>query len=587
MQVGVRPVASRWFDNSRWLFVAISVVGIGYVFVGAWLVTAGPPDPVVHTADFLKHLVSPWMFATYVVAGALISYSAWYLHFGSKRAVDLPDIRTAMKRQTVRLVIVWLIVAASLTTIGFLYTRDLENTSQSERALQQEAVARLKAQQIDKWVLERRIEAELLATSLRGLPLERLPSDRDAGQAVQLLFAEALAGNSERTAISLIAPDGRVLAHAGEAGAPDKETAKAALAFTVNTGQRLSVIDVQLDGTPPRPRMVLLVPITSRPRDGPMVAVLAMAVDPFQSLLPQIVAWPTPSPSSEAVVVRREGDEAVFLIPPSFLKPAPAPLEFRVPLAGSTLPAAAAVAQGDGVRIGRDYRGVEVLTASRLVRGIPWTVVATTDLEEINSPLRRKELTVIAVIGAALVLAALMMIVLWRGEYVGLLAIHSRQHEEEAALTLHFARLTQLARDAYLLMAPDGRILDANKAAVATYGYSAEELRRINIRDLELPEELENFDAKWHAAKSNDTFRFEAVHRRKDGTVLPVEVNTAAFDVDGKIYHQTFNRDVTERKALEREVAELLRERSALLAATIIPAEVKAGAIDGSGKIKR
>lgn len=46
---------------------------------------------------------------------------------------------------------------------------------------------------------------------------------------------------------------------------------------------------------------------------------------------------------------------------------------------------------------------------------------------------------------------------------------------------------------------------------------------------------------------------------------MPVEVNTAVFDVDGKINHQTFSRDVTERKALEREVAQLVRERTALL----------------------
>jgi len=191
------------------------------------------------------------------------------------------------------------------------------------------------------------------------------------------------------------------------------------------------------------------------------------------------------------------------------------------------------------------------------------------------------------VIGAALVLAAIMLIVLWRGEYVGLLAIRNQQHEEQAALTQHFARLTQLARDAFLLMAPDGRILDANKAAVAIYGYSAEELRNTNIRDLQLPEKLESFDTRWQAATSNDSFQFETVHRRKDGTILPVEVHTAAIDVDGKIYQQAFSRDVTQRKGLEREVARLLAENKVLLAATIIPAEVKAGAILGSGKIKR
>ena len=564
-------MVSRWFDNSRWLFVALSMVGIGYAFAGAWLITAGPADPVAHTAAFLKHLVSPWMLATYVVAWSLIGFGAWYLHSGPKRAVDLPDIRTAMKRQTFRLVIAWLLVSASLTAIGFLYIRDLEHTSRRERSSQQEAVARLKAQQINKWLLERTIDAELLATSLRGLPLERLPSDRDVEQTVQLLFAEALAGNTERTGVSLIAPDGRVLAQAGEDSAPDKETTRAAMAVATNPAERRrDIVDVHLDGTPPRPRMVFLVPITARPGSGPTTAVLAMAIDPFQGLLPQIITWPTPSPSSEAVVARKEGDDLVFIAPPPLLNPVPAPLSFRMPLAGNKMPAAAAVVQGDAVRIGTDYRGVEVLTASRQVSGVPWTVIAKTDLEEITRPLLRKKLTLIAVIGAALVLAAVMLIVLWRGEYVGLLAFHAQQREELGVLAQHFGRFTQLARDAFLLVDPDGRILDANKAAMTIYGYSAEELRDTNVRDLRPPEELEGFDARWLATASGDGLQFETVHQRKDGTIFPVEVNTGPIDVDGKIYRQALVRDITQHKALEREVARLSRVKKALQAATSV-----------------
>ncbi|MDP1750025.1 MAG: GAF domain-containing protein, partial [Reyranella sp.] len=299
-------------------------------------------------------------------------------------------------------------------------------------------------------------------------------------------------------------------------------------------------------------------------------AVLAMAIDPFQGLFPQIATWPTPSPSSEAVVVRKEGDDLVFIAPPPLLNPVPAALSFRMPLAGNKMPSAAAVVQGDAVRIGPDYRGVEVLTASRQVSGVPWTVIAKTDLEEITRPLLRKKLTLIAVIGTALVLAAIMLIVLWRGEYVSLLAFRTQQREELVALAQHFGRFTQLARDAFLLVGPDGRILDANKAAVAAYGYSAEEMRDINVRNLRPPEELEGFDARWLATASGDGLQFETVHRRKDGTIFPVEVNTGPIDVDGKIYRQALVRDITQRKALEREVARLSRVKMALQAATSV-----------------
>ena len=547
------------------------MVGIGYVFVGAWLVTAGPSDPIAHTADFLKHLVSPWMLATYVVAWSLIGFGAWYLRSAPKRAGGSTDMETAMKRQTFRLAVVWLLVAASLVGISLLYNSDLESTSRRERSSQQESVARLKAQQINKWLLERTIEAELLATSLRGLPLERLPSDRDAEQTIQLLFAETLAANTERTGVSLFAPDGRVLAHAGEGSTPDKETMQAAMAIAANPAERRqSIVDVHLDGTPPRPRMVFLVPITARPGNGPTTAVLAMAVDPFQGLFPQIAAWPTPSPSSEAVVVRREGDEVVYVTPPRFLKPVPAPLALRVPLTGSKLASAQAVLLGDGVYSGPDYRGVEVLTASRKVREVPWTVIAKTDLKEIVEPLQRKEFTLTVLIGAATVLAAIMLIVLWRGEYVGLLAFRAQQREEHAAMSRHFGQLIRMARDIVLLIRPDGLIIEANEAAMAAYGYSADEFRSLNVRDLQPPEDLAHFDAMWRAPAPPGGVLTEGMNLRKDGTAFPVEVSGRAIEVDGKTYRQCFIRDITQRKALEREVARLSRVKMALQAATSV-----------------
>lgn len=570
MQQKPNPVASLWFHKTRWLFAALSGVAVGYAFVGAWLVTSGPSDPVAHTADFIEFLISPWMLATYVVAGALIAFGAWYLHSAPKRTADATDVDTAMKRQAVRLTLAWLIVAASLAAIGYLYIRDLESTSRMERSAQQQSVARLKAQQIGKWLLERMIETELLATSLRGFPLERLRSDRDIEQAVHLMLAEALAGNSERLSASLIAPDGKVLIHVGEGSAPDEETTQAAIAVAGNPQQRSSIVDVHLDGTPPQPRMVLLVPVKARTGSSPTLAVLAMAIDPFQGLLPQIEAWPTPSPSSEAVVVRREGDRVEFITPPPLLKPVPKPLEFRVPLAGSKLPAAEALVQGDGVRTGRDYRGVEVLTASRRVSGLPWTVVAKTDMAEIDQPVQQKALTLIIVIGAAVVLAAIMLMVLWRGEYANLAAFRAQQSEEHAALTHHYEQLVRMARDIVLLIRPDGLIVEANEAAVAAYGYSASELRRLNVRDLQAPEELARFDAVWDASDTADGILVEGANRRKDGTIFPVEVSGRAIEVEGKIYRQGFIRDITRRKALEDEVARLSRVQKALQAATSV-----------------
>jgi PAS domain S-box-containing protein len=226
--------------------------------------------------------------------------------------------------------------------------------------------------------------------------------------------------------------------------------------------------------------------------------------------------------------------------------------------------------QGDGIRTGPDYRGVEVLTASGRVTGVPWTVIAKTDVAEITQPLQRKVLTLALVIGAAIVLAASMLLVLWRGEYASLLAFQAQQGEERTAMSHHFEQLIRMARDIVLLIRPDGLIIEANEAAVAAYGYSASELRGLNIRDLQPPEELARFDALWNAPDPPGGVLIEGTNRRKDGTVFPIEVSGRAIEVDGRIYRQTFIRDITQRKVLENEIARLARVQRALQAASSV-----------------
>ena len=571
-----KPVSFNGFNHIHWLFGALCVGAVGYVFAAAWLVTAGSPDPIAHAAEYIEFLTTPWMIADYTVAIALIGFGIWYLRTSPRRAAAVVDVDAAVKRQGILLSFAFCLTVASLIAIGFLYFTDLKSTALTERAEQQEAVARLKSQQITKWLLERTIDAEFLATALRGIPLDRLSTDRDAQIGLQLLFAQLLAGNTERISVSLFAPDGQVLVHIGEGSTPDPDTIQAAKALAAQPTRRQSIVDIHFAGSPPRPRMDFLVPVTERPGIGPTIAVVAMATDPFETLFPQITAWPTPSPSSELVVVRREGDDVIFITPPPLLKPIPLPLEFREPLATSRLPAAKAVLQGNGVRIGPDYRGVEVLTASRQVSGMPWTVVAKTDLEELEHPLHRKQLTLILVIGAAIILAAFLLIVLWRGEYASLLAFHDQRRAERLAVADHFAKLTRRARDIILLLDPNGLIVEANEAAVKAYGYTLDELMRLTHRDLRIPEDQASIAAQWQAAMAPEGVLFETVHRRKDGSTFPVEISGHAIDVEGLGYRQAFVRDISQRKALEREVARLTRVRQALQAATSVLLRAKA-----------
>ena len=411
----------RWLDNSRWLFVALSFVAVVYTFVGAWLVTAGPSDPIAHTAAFIDHLVSRWMVATYVVAVSFIAFGVWYLRATPRRLDDRQNIDAFMRRQALWLTLVWAAVSASLTGISVLYVGELERTFRAEHATKEEAVARLKAGQVDQWLLDGSLEAARLAASLAELPLVGLPAEPNVRRAVDLLVAEFLAGNADRTAVSLVTPDGRVLVHLGEADAPQSDAARAALA-AARQDQRAGIVDIYpTDETPPRLRMVFVTPVATPGGKGPATAILEISVDPYRGFFQRFDERPTPSAASAPVILRRDGDEAIFVTPPQYREPPPAPLSVRVPLTDTGLAEVQALLRGNGAYVGRDTRGVEVLAAAHRVTVLPWTVLVSTDLAETVGPLRRKEFTLLLVVGAATLLAAFMLLVLWRDGY----AIHA------------------------------------------------------------------------------------------------------------------------------------------------------------------
>ncbi len=114
------------------------------------------------------------------------------------------------------------------------------------------------------------------------------------------------------------------------------------------------------------------------------------------------------------------------------------------------------------------------------------------------------------------------------------------------------------ARDIVLFIRPDGRIVEANRAAVAEYGYTYEELLRMRVHDLRPDDTQQEIPAQMEAARTQG-ITFETVHRRKDGTTFPVEVSACASVLNGEPILLSTVRNITARRRVER-VRELLRE---------------------------
>jgi two-component system, cell cycle sensor histidine kinase and response regulator CckA len=95
-------------------------------------------------------------------------------------------------------------------------------------------------------------------------------------------------------------------------------------------------------------------------------------------------------------------------------------------------------------------------------------------------------------------------------------------------------------------------ILEVNSAAVAHYGYSRDEFLAMSLRDLRTQSDWPSFERVRPALASERRFTHVAQHRRKDGSVLEVEITSEMFDFDGRRARVAVGVDVTEGKNAER-----------------------------------
>ena len=117
----------------------------------------------------------------------------------------------------------------------------------------------------------------------------------------------------------------------------------------------------------------LLVPLLDAQDAGRPIGIVSLTIDPNAYLYPFIQRWPTPSETAETLLVRREGNEAVFLNELKFQQDTA--LTLRIPLERRDNPAVKAVLGEEGSVEGMDYRGVAVVAAVPLCpipRGFWW-----------------------------------------------------------------------------------------------------------------------------------------------------------------------------------------------------------------------
>ena len=127
-------------------------------------------------------------------------------------------------------------------------------------------------------------------------------------------------------------------------------------------------------------------------------------------------------------------------------------------------------------------------------------------------------------------------------------ATAERLAEEE----LHFTKyIVEEAADVVYWLRADGSIAYANSMGRRTLGYSLDELTGTTIHDIDPDMSRERWPGHIAELKQAGSLNFETRHRRKDGTIVPVEVTAMYLEFGGQAYDVAFVRDISERRAAE------------------------------------
>ncbi|MFH0995661.1 MAG: ATP-binding protein [Pseudomonadota bacterium] len=478
-----------------------------------------------------------------------------FLHFTPSDQPDNQGDRTATRR----LMLIFAILSLGIILGGAFYYRNYERHFRSEVEHQLSAIAELKVSELVQWRKERLADAGILYQNTSFAAWVRRfienPDDTDARRQIEIWLGKYRSHYQYDRVFLLDAKGGERLA------VPDKPEPAAAhlardAAHCLDSGQVIFT-DFHRD-SPDRPiHLSLLVPILDVSGAIRPIGILVLRIDPDIYLYPVIRQWPTPSRTAETLLVRRDGNDVLFLNELKFQ--ADTALNLRRSLETTTMPAVKAALGQEGIVEGLDYRGVPVTAALRAVPNSPWFLIVRMDTVEVIAPLRERLWLTVLFAGLLFLISGASLGLVWRRQRAHFYLAGYVAERERAWLQDVIARSLN---EIYVFDPQTLRFRFVNTGACRNIGYSKEELAGLTPLNIKpgFTEEAFRDILQPLVAGEREKIVFETIYRRKNGSEYPAEVHLQLVQNDeGGIFLAVIN-DITERKRAEETLQKNERE---------------------------
>ncbi len=457
---------------------------------------------------------------------------------------------------TFHFIMIFLFLATGIVVVGNTYYKDIENDYSREVGRKLSAVAELKVGELVQWRKERFMDGSIIFNNPTFSTLVRSffekPADENAQrQLLDWLGKYPMSGIYNQ--VRLLDAQGvcRLVLPAGQV-TPCSATAKDAA--EVQRSGRMFIQDFYRNDEDQRIYLALMIPVLDVSDTDHPLGVLVMRIDPMSYLYPLIQHWPTSSPSAETLLLRRDGNDVLFLNDLRHL--GDTALTMRFPLDRTEVPAVKVALGQTGIMSSMDYRQVPVLSVAEAVPDSPWFLVAKIDTAEIQEPLRKQFWQILVLVGVMLFGAGTTVTLLWRQQRVRFLKEKVVAAEFLRASEIQYRRLFEAARDGILILdAETGMVVDVNPFLVELLGVSREVFLGRNIWELGFFKDILANQAKFSELQQQGYVRYEDMALEGcDGKRHEVEFVSNVYLVNQKKVIQCNIRDISERKLTEERL---------------------------------
>lgn len=383
--------------------------------------------------------------------------------------------QTTMKLQKWLLPVVFFVILAGLLAGGYYFYIHQAEQIKNEKFSELDAISSLKLEQLERWRLERLGDARVISSDTYFVEMSAgwLAGDRNEETRAYLLErVRVLKDNYEYLDVIITDLNGNIQLNLNPGlHALDPVSTKLINASLAENDALMGDFficsvcgDIHLD---------LAAPLVDA--RGRAVGAVVLRINPHVYLYPLIQSWPTPSPSAETLLVRRDGESVLYLNDLRFTPDAA--LKMTIPLTRTDLPAVQAVIGVEERFEGFDYRGVPVLAYLHPVPGTGWYMVAKVDRSEILTEVRTLGWTVGGFVLAFGLLAGLLTAYLFnlRQRNIAMQLLNVRQEhfkaQEEFRTTLYSIG------DAVITTDTSGRVRNLNPVAEALTGWTETDAR--------------------------------------------------------------------------------------------------------------